>query len=642
MSVACSLLIVDDDPAVCTSLRDVLELQQYEVASASTGAEALVACAEDHFDILLLDIRLPDTSGLDLIARVEELLPKIDILVVTGDDTFDSAALAVRPSTVAYMVKPLDLDRLLAIINQVAKRKHLEIENERLQAVIQQAKSQWESTFDAISDPIAIAKADGSILRVNLAFCRRFNKTFLDAVGKTDSEVIFGLEEGSTKAVGHDLLAKARFLEERSDLAIPGFFLLSCYPVRLGGDAQGGTGVIYVLRDVTARKRTQEELWQKEKQLFQAQKMDAVGRLAGGVAHDFNNLLTIILGNAEILYDLMSEDDPLRERIGVISKVAERSSLLTRQLLAFSRTQVIQPKVCDLNTMVSVSESMLRRLIRENIDFQTVLEPKLDRVFMDPVQLEQIILNLIINARDAMPGGGKLTVETSHRSLESAAAGEAISKRYVTLSVVDTGCGMDAETVDRIFEPFFTTKDKGTGLGLSTVYGIVEKGGGTIGVESEPGRGTAFRIMLPPVGVEAEDAPEVETPADEAQHQPASVLLVEDEEMIRELARGALARCGHTVLTAKDGEEALAAIDRFDDKLDLLITDVVVPKLDGPKLAEKLSAAFPELRVLFISGYVDREMPTEIAYLEKPFTMQKLLLKVGEVLSGQAVPGSGS
>lgn len=639
MSRNCSILIADDDPGVCQTLRDVLEVQQYEVVTATSGSEALAVCEGHAFDILLLDIKLPDMSGLDLIARVEKLLPRIDVLVVTGHATFDNAALAVRPSTVAYMVKPLDLDRLLAIIDQIAKRKQLEVENERLQRVIQQGKSQWESTFDAISDPIAIAEADGSILRVNLAFCRRFNTTFLDAVGKTDSEVIFGLEDHLDKAVGHDLLSQARFLEERDDLAIPGVFLLSCYSVRLVDGSEGGTGVIYVLRDVTGRKKTQEALWQREKQLFQAQKMDAVGRLAGGVAHDFNNLLTIILGNAEILYDLMSEDDPLRERIGVISKVAERSSLLTRQLLAFSRTQVIQPKVCDLNTMVSVSESMLRRLIRENIEFRTVLEPGLERVFMDPVQLEQIILNLIINARDAMPDGGELTVKTWHRSLEateqpkSVGDGDESPPQYVTLSVVDSGCGMDAATVDKIFEPFFTTKEKGTGLGLSTVYGIVEKGGGTIRVDSELGRGTAFHVMLPPVEDAPANAPEIEVRDGETRQRPANVLLVEDEEMIRELARGALARCGHTVVTAKDGEEALAAANGLGEAIDLLITDVVIPKLDGPKLAEKLSVDYPDLRVLFISGYVDREMPTEIEYLEKPFTMQKLLLKVGDVLA---------
>ncbi len=311
-----------------------------------------------------------------------------------------------------------------------------------------------------------------------------------------------------------------------------------------------------------------------------------------------------------------------------------------QQQQAEDEEQVIQAKICDLNTMVSVSESMLQRLIPESIDFQTVLEPGLERVFMDPVQLEQIILNLIINGRDAMPEGGELTVKTSHRSLEETAGGDQDASRsvdaplarvgsvsapparqYVTLSVVDTGCGMDAETVDKIFEPFFTTKEKGTGLGLSTVYGIVEKGRGTIRVDSEPGRGTAFHVMLPPVADAPEDAPETETREGETRQRPATVLLVEDEEMIRELARGALARCGHTVLTAKDGEEALAAATGLGEEIDLLITDVVIPKLDGPKLAEKLSAAYPDLRVLFISGYVDREMPTEIEYLEKPFTM---------------------
>ncbi len=629
MSATSSILIVDDDPGVSRSLRDVLELQQHTVMAAHNGSEALAACAEYAFDILLLDIELPDMSGLDLVARVEELLPRIDVLVVTGHASFDNAALAVRPSTVAYLVKPLDLDRLLAIIDQIAKRKQLEAENAGLQAAIRQAKTQWESTFDAISDPIAIADADGSLLRVNLAFCRRFNTTFLDAIGRKDAEVIFGREEGSGEAVGYSLRSQGRFLEERSDLTIPGVFLLSCDSVQLGS----GAGIIYVLRDVTARKKTQETLWQREKQLFQAQKMDAVGRLAGGVAHDFNNLLTIILGNAEIVHDLMSEDDPLRERVGVITKVAERSSLLTRQLLAFSRKQVIQPRVCDLNTIVSVSESMLRRLIRENIDFRTALQPRLERVYMDPVQLEQIILNLILNARDAMPGGGTLRVETSHRSLLKAETGVPAA-RYVVLSVIDTGCGMDAETADKIFDPFFTTKEKGTGLGLSTVYGIVEQGGGTIRVDSEPGRGTAVHILLPSAEIETEDMAEIEAREDETRQRPATVLLVEDDEMIRELARGSLARCGHTVLTATDGEEALAVANRLDDKIDLLVTDVVIPKLDGPGLAEKLSASHPDLRVLFISGYVDREMPAEIEYLEKPFTMQKLLLKVGGVLAG--------
>ncbi|MEM7354542.1 MAG: response regulator, partial [Acidobacteriota bacterium] len=487
MSDVCSILVADDDAGVCLTLRDVLELKGHQVAVAHSGSETLAACAETSFDILLVDIDLPDVSGLDLIARVEELLPSIDVLVITGHASHDNAALAVRPSTVAYMVKPLDLDRLLSIIAQIARRKHLETENARLLKVVEQGKKQWESTFDAISDPIAIVEADGSILRVNLAFCRRFNTTFLEVVGQQDGSVIFGLEGEQDQAVGHQLLSQGRFLEERDDLVIDGVFLLSCYTVRL----ESGAGVIYVLRDVTARKKTEEALWQRDKELAQAQKMDAVGRLAGGVAHDFNNLLTIILGNAEILTDLMREEDPLRERVSTISRVAERSSLLTRQLLAFSRTQVIQPKACDLNTMVEVSESMLRRLIPEDIEFRTRLEPKLERVFMDPVQLEQIILNLILNARDAMPGGGSLTIRTCHRdldaNLEETTDPAEVWRRYVVLSVVDTGCGMSPETLDKIFEPFFTTKEKGNGLGLSTVYGIVEKVGGTVRVESELG-----------------------------------------------------------------------------------------------------------------------------------------------------------
>ncbi|MEM7588168.1 MAG: response regulator [Acidobacteriota bacterium] len=628
LSTPCSILIVDEDRDAGSKLRRVLEQQSYQVETAASGRAALDFCRARPFDVLLVDIELPDMPGLDLITRVEEQLPEVDVLVVTQQATRDSAALSVRPSTVAYLVKPLDLARLLSTIDQIAKRKHLEAENRRLQAVIQRAKTQWESTFDAISDPIAIADASGSILRVNLAFCRRFNTTFLDAVGKNDGRIIFGHTKVTGKAVGLELLASARFMEERGDLAIPGVFLVSCYSVRL----ENGNGIIYVLRDVTARKRTQEALWQRERQLFQAQKMEAVGRLAGGVAHDFNNLLTIILGNAEILQDFMDQDDPLRDRVATISRVAERSSLLTRQLMAFSRTQVIQPKVCDLNTMVSVSENMLRRLIRANIELRTETEPRLARVYMDPVQLEQIIFNLILNARDAMPSGGTLTVSTSLQRIEVEDLKE--PQERVTLSVSDTGEGMDEETLDLIFEPFFTTKAKGTGLGLSTVYGIVEQGGGSIRVESEPGRGSTFHVYLPPDSDESPEPATAEAKTESGSQRPSTILLVEDEELIREMAHGALARCGHTVLTAEDGAAALTLAEGYGGTIDLLITDVVIPKLEGPVLAERLSATYPELRVLFISGYVDRELPAEVEYLEKPFAMQKLLAKVGEVLAG--------
>ncbi|MFN2564473.1 MAG: ATP-binding protein [Gemmatimonadaceae bacterium] len=397
-------------------------------------------------------------------------------------------------------------------------------------------------------------------------------------------------------------------------------------------------GAVVALHDVTGERKL-------EAQFRQAQKMEAVGQLAGGVAHDFNNMLTVILSYSEMLLDALGVDDPNRADLEEIRQAAARAAGLTRQLLAFSRKQVMQPRVLDLNTdVVAGVEKMLRRLIGEDIELVTTLDPELGLVNADPGQLEQIVVNLAVNARDAMPNGGRLTIETANAELGPADAGRhfgAKPGRYVMLAVSDTGTGMSRETLSRMFEPFYTTKEqgKGTGLGLSTVHGIVKQSGGDIWVYSEPWQGTTFKIYLPqveePVVVSAAVAPKA------YQHGGAeTILLVEDEPALRSLARKILVSRGYTVLEARAGAEALAVCERAEQPIDLVVTDAVMPGMSGRELAERLAIVRPGLRVLIMSGYTDDDMlrrgilDPRMAFLQKPFTPDALAKKVREVLDG--------
>jgi len=387
-----------------------------------------------------------------------------------------------------------------------------------------------------------------------------------------------------------------------------------------------------------------EELKQTQDQLTQAQKMEAVGRLAGGIAHDFNNLLMVVMGRTQLMLRRLQAEDPLSRDLDLINTTMKRAADLTRQLLAFSRKQVLQPKVLDLNAVVTNIDPMLRRLIGEHIEAVMVLDPALGPVKADPAQLEQVILNLAVNARDAMPQGGRLTIETANVELDTAYARRrpgASPGPHVMLAVSDTGCGMDAETQARLFEPFFTTKGagKGTGLGLSTVYGIVKQSGGNICVYSEPGRGTTFKIYLPRVEetVEREGVqpgPEVAQPPKPSE----TVLLVEDEDGVRELVRDILQENGYSVLEARDGAEALQLSGRHPGPIHLLLTDVVMPQISGRALADQLVPRRPEMKVLYMSGYTENAvvhhgvLDQGTAFLQKPVTAEALAQKVRQVL----------
>jgi signal transduction histidine kinase len=383
-------------------------------------------------------------------------------------------------------------------------------------------------------------------------------------------------------------------------------------------------------------------LRQSQEQLLQSQKLEAVGQLAGGIAHDFNNLLTVIIGYGDLLLRATATDDPRKQRIQEIRNAADRAAALTRQLLAFSRKQVLQPKVLDLNSIVPGMEKMLRRMIGEDLELRTALEPDLGNVKADPGQIEQIIMNLVVNARDAMPSGGKVSIETANADLDEIYARHhvaVIPGPYVMLAVSDTGKGMDEETRRRIFEPFFTTKalGKGTGLGLSTVYGIVKQSGGSIWVYSEINQGTTFKIYLPRVDQEAQEYKH----AAEAEVTPkgtGTILLVEDSELVRKLVREALETCGYNVLDAGTRADALFICERHKKTIHMLLTDVVMPEISGRELANRLVSLHPEMRVLYMSGYTEDTivhhgvLEEGINFIQKPFSAEALALKVREVL----------
>lgn len=391
--------------------------------------------------------------------------------------------------------------------------------------------------------------------------------------------------------------------------------------------------------DATERKNLED-------QLRQTQRMEAVGKLAGGVAHDFNNLLTAITGYASLLLLKLDSDDPLRKDVDEIRKAGERAATLTSQLLAFSRKQILAPQNLDLNQLVANMDKMLRRLIGEDIDLVTVPGQPIGCVKADPGQIEQVIMNLVVNARDAMPTGGKLTLETANVELDETYARshvEVTPGPYAMLAVSDTGCGIDADTLSRIFEPFFTTKDfgKGTGLGLSTVYGIAKQSGGHIYVYSEPTRGTTFKIYLP--RVEESVGPfELPKGVGELERGSETVLLVEDEKIVRNLVRNILQEKGYTVLEARNGDEALRVSGDHSGAIHLLVTDVIMPGMNGRELAQRMMNSRGDVKVLYMSGYTENAISRHgfldpgVAFIQKPFTLATLTRKVREILDRRA------
>jgi PAS domain S-box-containing protein len=544
--------------------------------------------------------------------------------------------------------------------------------------VMRRARERYELLLATAPDMILSANRDGVIVSANEAarlFAMRAAADHEPGSALIGSQVALLALPEDREMLAADVNAAAEGESRQRELRLtnvgePGWFLVSCNPIR---EEDRITGVLVVAREITARKRVEEASRRNEENTRQAQKMEAIGRLAGGVAHDFNNLLTVIGTYCELLKQGAAEGNVRMADVDEIYNATVRAAALTNQLLTFSRKQVHQPRLIDLNEIVAGMEEMLRRLIDTGIRIETSAFPSLSTLRADPAQMEQILLNLAVNARDAMPNGGLLRIETDEAFLDGAyAAAHAGVKpgRYVLLSVSDTGSGMDDETQQRIFEPFFTTKGQGegTGLGLATVYGIVQQSGGHIQVESEIGRGTTFRIYFPVAVDEVALPPRAAhrlTPLSVASSASAAarplgadaalrgvageaVLLVEDGEALREVLERVLAELGYTVLVARDGEEALAVAKQHQGPIHLLITDVVMPNMGGRELALELWKSRSDTRVLFMSGYTEDAILHQglrratVGFIGKPFRPDFLASKVREMLDAEVAPSAAA
>jgi two-component system, cell cycle sensor histidine kinase and response regulator CckA len=495
------------------------------------------------------------------------------------------------------------------------------------------------SLIDQAYDAVLVWESNGPIVSWNKGAERMYGFSSAQAVGRSSHHLLStpaGLVEQFTQALNGGAAWEGELHHVRSDGKR---IVVESRMIQVHQD--GRHYVLETNRDVSEKRLLEE-------QLRQSQKMEAIGQLAGGVAHDFNNLLGIILGCTELAAEY-TELDKIRKRLAEIRKAADRASSLTRQLLAFSRKQVLEPKVIDLSAKVSEIADMLTRLVGEDVDVHTSLPGDLWSVRVDPSQFEQILLNLVVNAREAMPQGGKLTIETRNVELEEAYTRThalAAPGRYVMISVSDSGIGMDAETQARIFEPFYTTKKTGTGLGLATVYGAVQQSGGNIWVYSELGKGTTFKIYLPAVEgarrLASADAPATQAGGSE------TILLVEDADALRAVTREFLELAGYTVKDAANGEQAVQIARVHSGAIDLLLTDVVMPGMSGPEVAKRVAQLHPEAKVLFMSGYTANAvlnhgaLDNSMTLLSKPFSRASLTRKVRELLTAHAgtVPSS--
>ncbi len=641
------ILFLEDSPNDAELAVATLEESGYpcEWERVETREDFLNRLDAPDYDLILADYSLPSFDGVTALNLFLERGFDIPFILISGTLGEERAVESMKAGATDYVLKQ-HISRLGSVVRRALSEKAEQRQRKQAEEALLAAEARYRDLFENANDIIYICDLEGRFISINKKAEKLTGYTREEAIAMNFSEIVAPEHHD---AVRESLSEK---IEGSSDSAIYEIEIIckdgERLPVevstRLIREEGRPVAVQGIARDLSERKSLEE-------QLRQSQKMEAIGCLAGGIAHDFNNLLTAIIGYSQIsiaqldklnLPGIEDTIHPLRENIGEVEKAARRAAALTKQLLAFSRKQLLQPKVMDLNALVMDIEIMLRRLIGEDIEMVTHLDARLGYVKADPGQIEQIIMNLVVNARDAMPEGGRLTIETANVELDEDYAGHHLETKpgsYVMLAVSDTGTGMDKETASRIFEPFFTTKTagKGTGLGLSTVYGIVRQSGGSIYVYSEQGLGTTFKIYLPRIEGTSQSVV-TRVPVAQAVQGSETILLVEDEEAVRRLSRVILQMNGYTVLEAANANEAISICDQHGGRIHLIITDVIMPLMSGRQLTEHLADSWPEMKVLYISGYTDNAivhhgvLGSGMAFLQKPFAPDVLLRKVREVL----------
>ena len=622
-----SILIVDDDPGTLQSIGDVLERRGHAVQTATQARAALELLTDRAVDAAILDLHLPDVSGLVLLQAIKTSAPATEVIIITDQASATTAIEAINSGAFGYVTKPFKMDHLMATIDKALAKQRAE------RALWERTRS-LETLIDAAAVAIVALDAAGRVTTWSKAAERMFGWKEHEVLGHLVPTIPDARRSEFDEAAARNLQGEATLYEShrrRKDGSLIDV-LSSTAPMV---DAEGlVSGTLAVIIDITERK-------QLEEQLRQAMKMEGIARLAGGISHDFNNLMTVISVRCHLVLGQLPADHPNRRDIKIIGDAGDRAASLTRQLLAFSRNQILDATVLDINDVISDMKALLEPVLREDVDLTMDLDPSTGQVTADRGQLEQIILILAINARDAMPEGGQFTIGTRNVELDDAYVRRHVDARpgpHVVLTVSDSGTGMDAATRARIFEPFFTTKDigKGRGLGLAAAYGIIHQSHGHITVESEPGQGTTFRIYLPRPEGAATVVAAIEPGG--LPRGTETVLLVEDEPSFRALARELLEMLGYTVLESQDVSDALRIAEQHTGTVHLLITDVVMPRMNGRTLAKAVQGFRPDIKVLYMSGYTDNVIIHEgildpgTPFLQKSFTPSKLARKVREVL----------
>jgi two-component system, cell cycle sensor histidine kinase and response regulator CckA len=603
------VLLVEDNPGDARLFTELVRdtgAGQWKMVHVDRLSTALDRLSREPFDVMLLDLSLPDAEGLETLIRAHAEAPKIPIVVLTGHDDEALAVRAVRAGAQDYLVKGrMDGDLLVRSIRYASERG-------RTIEALERREEHYRSLIENSMDLISILNLDGTLRYVSPSAERMLGYPLDELVGRNVLSFVHTQDKARVQAAlvsgnhGRPVECRVRHFDGS-------WRVLESFSRDLTHVA-GVNGMVVNARDITERKHLEE-------QLHHSQRLEAVGRLAGGVAHDFNNLLMVITGYSHMLLDGMHAADPARQDLEQVVKASERATDLTRQLLAFSRRQGVRASLVNLNALVNEMERMLRRVLGEEIELIIQLAPELKTVRADPGQIEQVILNMAVNARDAMASGGQLLIETRN----SAEPGDC-----VTIAVSDTGIGMEAHVMSRVFEPFFTTKEHGTGLGLATSYGIIKENGGELRVDSTPGKGTTFYIELPVVEQTPED---LDLPAERrAPRGTETILLVEDEDPVRRVVETMLKRHGYQVLAWASSKEALAAAEQHRGAIHLLITDMVMPGMSGRKMAECLASKRPDMKVLYVSGYGDAKAQNDVHFLQKPFSTEELATKIREIL----------
>lgn len=627
-------------------LKDRLRGLGYGVcAMTPSGEDAIIKASDLRPDLVLMDIRLRgELDGVEAASQIRERfdIPVVYLTAYADKDTLQRAKIT---EPYGYILKPFE-ERELHTAIEMALYKHT------MEQKLKKSERWLGATLRSIGDAVIATDDTGLVSLMNPVAEALTGWSQQDALGKDASEIlriVDGAGFAVTKSAINKVLLEGIVInpaehvlfarDEREILVDNGIAPII--------DEKGNvSGVVLVFRDVTERKQQEEEREELQAQLFQAQKMEAIGVLAGGIAHDFNNLMTTVIGYSSLMLAKLDDKDPLRKGIQFIRKAGERAASLTEQLLALSRRQMSQPRALDLNAVIIDMQEMLQRLIGEDIEMITFLEPGLGSIKADPMQIEQVIMNLVVNAHEAMLEGGQITIKTETVTLDSAQCPPIPPTHpgtFVRLSVADTGIGMTPETIQRIFEPFFSTKQKGSGLGLSIVYNIAEQCEGWVDVSSEIGRGSTFQVYLPVLIEDLAQDSGAAAPQPELQGQDERILLVEDDEGVRATVSEMLRTHGYIVVEAEDVTKALEIFEKEGKSFDLVFSDVVLPDRDGLQLIEELLSLRPQLPILLTSGYTDQRAQWPLIqesgfhFLQKPFGLSDLLPAIRKALeTGQA------